>query len=246
MRRRLAVLLALMVILTGLSLSGDSEASATDTGVPDNQIASSVNQTDSLLSANATITIIRTTPPLPDDRIMKIVTGRGCGVVGETRDVNGDVLDTVLVTLYEEPAEMGDEPEDSDSSTIVGNVTKYANCPDDTGYYWQNATRYGYKSVDTRPRVDGGGMPPVRNPAYPDYIDLSTPELLNAGFTMNFVGDYGLVPKTVSKSYAMESINHWLYTPVDEYGTPQPDWQLSNWKAMQSVHFWQFPPMLGE
>jgi len=237
MRRRLTVLLALMVILTGLLLSGDSEASTTDTGIPDNEIASSVNQTDSPLSANATITIIRTTPPLPDDRIMKIVTVPGCGVVGETRDVNGDVLHTVLVTLYEIPAVW----EDGDSSSIVGDVARYANCPDDTGYYWQNATRYGYYPVDTRLQVDGGDMPPVRNPSYPDYIDLSTPELLFAGNVTNFVGDYGLVCKTVSMSYATESVNHWLFTPVDEYGTPQPDWKLSNWKAMQSVHCWQFP-----
>jgi hypothetical protein len=242
MKRRLTVLLALMVISTGLFLSGDSKASATDTGVPDNEITSSVNQSDSPLSANATVTTIMTTPPLPDDRIMKIVTVSGCGVVGETRDVNGNLLGTVLVTLYEIPAVW----EDDDSSTIVGNVTEYANCPDDTGYYWQKATRYGYYPVDTRPQVDGGDMPPVRNPAYPDYIDLSTPELLFAGNVTNFVGDYGLVCKTVSQSYAIESVNHWLFTPVDEYGTPQPDWKLSNWKAMQSVNSWQFPPMLGE
>ena len=176
------------------------------------------------------------TPPLPDDRIMKIVTARGCGVVGETRDVNGDVLHTVLVTLYEIPAVW----EDEDASSIVGDEARYQNCPDDTGYYWQKATRYGYHPVDTRPRVDGGDMPPFRNPSYPDYIDLSTPELLFAGNVTNFVGDYGLVCKTVSMSYAIESVNHWLFTPV-ENGTPQPDWKLSNWKAMQSVHFWQFP-----
>jgi len=239
MMKRLLVLLTLVVVIAGLFMTGDSKAS-------NNDITSSANQTDSPLSANATITIIMTTPPLPDDRIMKIVTVSGCGVVGETRDVNGDMLiiplDTVLVTLYETPAVW----EDDDSSTIVGNVTEYANCPDDTGYYWQKATRYGYYPVDTRPQVDGGDMPPVRNPAYPDYIDLSTPELLFAGNVTNFVGDYGLVCKTVSQSYAIESVNHWLFTPVDEYGTPQPDWKLSNWKAMQSVNSWQFPPMLGE
>ena len=243
MRRRLTVLLALMVILTGLLLSGisDSNRLVANSGVPDNEITSSVNQTDSPLSANATITIIRTTPPLPDDRItcdyQKIVTVPGCGVVGETRDVNGDLLHTVLVTLYETPAVW----EDDDPSSMVGNVTKYANCPDDTGYYWQKATRYGYHPVDTRPQVDGGDMPTLRNPSYPDYIDLSTPELLFAGNVTNFVGDYGLVCKTVSMSYATESVNHWLYTPIDEYGTPQPDWRLSSWKAMESVHSWQFP-----
>lgn len=195
--KRWATLLALIVILAGLLLSGDSRASM--------------------------------------GNYQKIVTVPGCGVVGETRDVNGDLLHTVLVTLYETPAVR----EDDDSSAMPG--ATYKNCPDDTGYYWQKATRYGYHPVDTRPQVDGGDMPPVRNPSYPDYIDLSTPELLFAGNVTNFVGDYGLVCKTDLMSYAVESVNHWLFTPVDEYGTPQPDWKLSNWKAMQSVHFWQFP-----
>jgi len=64
MTKGLAVFLALMVILTGLLLSGDSKASTTDTSIPNNEITSSVNQT---LSANATITIIMRTAPLPDE-----------------------------------------------------------------------------------------------------------------------------------------------------------------------------------
>ncbi|GAG35673.1 unnamed protein product, partial [marine sediment metagenome] len=48
-------------------LSGDSLATTADTSIPNNETASSVNQTDSPLSANATITIIMTTPPLPDE-----------------------------------------------------------------------------------------------------------------------------------------------------------------------------------
>jgi len=67
MTKSLAVLLALMVILTGLLMSGDSLATTADTGVPNNETASTVNQTDSPLSANATITIIMTTPPLPEE-----------------------------------------------------------------------------------------------------------------------------------------------------------------------------------
>ena len=67
MTRSLAVLLALMVILTGLLMSGDSLATTADTSVPNNETASSVNQTDSPLSANATITITMRTPPLPDE-----------------------------------------------------------------------------------------------------------------------------------------------------------------------------------
>jgi len=62
MTKSLVVLLALMVILTGLLLSGDSLATTTNTSIPDNEIASSVNQTDS-----ATLTITMITPPLPDE-----------------------------------------------------------------------------------------------------------------------------------------------------------------------------------
>lgn len=66
MMKSLAVLLALMVILTGLLLSGDSLATTADTNILDNEITSSVNQTDSSFSANATITTVMTTPPLPE------------------------------------------------------------------------------------------------------------------------------------------------------------------------------------
>jgi len=69
MTKSLVVLLALMVILTGLLLSGDSLATTADTTVPNNEITSNTNQTDSPLSANATITIIMTTPPLPREQV---------------------------------------------------------------------------------------------------------------------------------------------------------------------------------
>jgi len=171
----------------------------------------------------------------------KVVTVPGCEI-GETRDVNGDVLDTVMVNLYEDD----DVWEDNDSSSlvVVGNYTiaMYEDCADDTGTYYKIASKYCYYSVNTRPQLDGGSMPVSRNPAYPDYIDWSTPEKLAAGNVLNFVGDYGLVCKAASMSYAMESVNHMLFVPLGDDGiTPEPDWQLSNWKAMESVHSWQFP-----
>ena len=55
--KRLLILLTLVVVMIGLFMPWDSKAS-------NNEIASSVNQT---LSANATITIIMTTPPLPEE-----------------------------------------------------------------------------------------------------------------------------------------------------------------------------------
>jgi len=58
--KRLLVLLTLLVVMIGLFMPGDSKAS-------NNEITSTVNQTDSPFSANATITITMITPPLPDE-----------------------------------------------------------------------------------------------------------------------------------------------------------------------------------
>ena len=60
--RRLAVAIGLIAILTTLLISGDSLATTTDTGVLDNEITNSTNQTDS-----ATLTITMITPPLPEE-----------------------------------------------------------------------------------------------------------------------------------------------------------------------------------
>lgn len=63
-KRRLLILgLVLMVIVACLAVS-DSRASIADTSVPNNEITSSVNHTDS-----ATITITMTTAPLPDEEV---------------------------------------------------------------------------------------------------------------------------------------------------------------------------------
>ena len=67
MMKRLLILLTLVVVVAGLFMSGDSLATTADTSIPDNEITTSVNQTDIPLSANATITITMRTPPLPDE-----------------------------------------------------------------------------------------------------------------------------------------------------------------------------------
>jgi len=167
----------------------------------------------------------------------KIVTVPGCET-GETRDVVGDVLDTVTVNLWEDD----DVWEDQDTSSIVGTIAVYEDCADDTGMYYKVASKYCYYSLNTRPTGDGGTMPLSRNPAYPDYVDWSTPEKLAAGNVLNFVGDYGLICKAASMSYAMEAVNHMLFIPLGDDGiTLEPDWQLSGWKVTQVVHSWQFP-----
>jgi phosphate/sulfate permease len=60
MAKSLAVLLALMVILTGLLMPGDSLATTTDTSIPDNEMTNSTNH-------SATMTITMTTPPLTEE-----------------------------------------------------------------------------------------------------------------------------------------------------------------------------------
>jgi len=156
----------------------------------------------------------------------EVVVTVGGDIMGETRDVNADVLSNVNVTLYE-----GASVITSDTSTP--NYTMTVNA---TGDYWLHSGKDSYFDILTN------DMPPTsRNPYHPDYINLTTPELLAAGYTLDFEGDYGLVPIACTMSYAMESVNHWLYTPIDEDKNPHPEWQLSNWKAVNSVHSWQFP-----
>ena len=147
-------------------------------------------------------------------------------VGGEVRDVNGDLLSNVLVSLYEHG---GGFYEDDVASP------DYCIEVDQTGEYWLHASRYAYFTVDTN------AMPGTRNPWHEDYIDFTTAGLLAAGYTLDFEGDYGLVPKACNMSCAMTSVNHCLFVPIDGEGSPHPEWQLSSWKAMASIHSWQYP-----
>ena len=67
--KRLLVLGTFFVILICLFLSGisDTSASIANTNIPDNEVASSVNETENSNSASATIMITWTTAPLPDE-----------------------------------------------------------------------------------------------------------------------------------------------------------------------------------
>jgi hypothetical protein len=157
-----------------------------------------------------------------------LVTAPG-DIVGETRDVNANELSGVTITLYQDASGIT-----SDASTPNYTVTVNT-----TGEYWLSGSRDTYFTLDTN------AMPMPRNVYHPDYIDLTTLELLGAGYNLDFEGDYGLVPMNCTMSYAMTSVNHWLYTPIewidkDTY-LNHTEWQLSNWKAMESIHSWQFP-----
>ena len=137
-------------------------------------------------------------------------------VVGETRDVNANQLSDVNVTLYE------------DASEITGDTStpNYTITVNETGDYWLRTSKHRYFTLDTN------YLPPLE----PLYINLTTLELLAAGCAFDFEGNYGLIPTNCNMSYALTSVNLWLYWPMDH-----PEWGLSVWKAMQSVNSWQNP-----
>ena len=138
-------------------------------------------------------------------------------VIGETRDVNAAPLSDVVVTLLK----AGEGALTSDAST-----PDYSNTAYTTGMYWQVSTKALYYTINMT------GM--VMLPA--NWIDLSTPALLSVGKVFDFEGNYGLVPRACTMSYAMKSVNLWLFPP-----TAHPEWGISEWKAMDSIHSWQFP-----
>ena len=146
-------------------------------------------------------------------------------VIGETRDVNAAPLGDVDVTLNK----VAVGAVDSDAST-----PNYSNTAYTTGMYWQVATKALYYTINMT------GMVVLA----PNPIDLSTPALLAAGKVFDFEGNYGLVPRACTLSYAMKSVNLWLYPPAlnyDIYGTVIDSWGISEWKALDSIHSWQFP-----
>ena len=144
-------------------------------------------------------------------------------VVGETRDVNAGLLPDVKVTL-----ERGVAAIDSDESTPDYSIT----CWNTGNDYWLSGAKNRYFTLDTD--VIGGIA--GHNINHTQYMDLSTAALLVGGYTLDFEGDYGLVPMTCTMSYAMKSVNLWLFWPA-----ANNEWGLSIWKAMESVNSWQNP-----
>jgi len=138
-------------------------------------------------------------------------------VIGETRDVNAAPLSDVDVTLLKEA---------EGAVTYDASTPNYSNTAYRTGMYWEVSTKALYYTINMT------GM--VMLPA--NWIDLSTPALLVLGKVFDFEGNYGLVPRACDMTYAMKSVNLWLFPP-----TAHPEWGIAEWKAMDSIHSWQFP-----
>ena len=138
-------------------------------------------------------------------------------IVGETRDVNANPLADVEVSLYKEAV-----------GALISDIStpNFSVMVNETGEYWLLATRVRYYGVNI---TDMTMLPPC-------YINLTTPELLAAGYVFDFEGNYGLVPRACDMAYAMRSVNLWLFPP-----SGYPEWGIDEWKAMDSVHSWRYP-----
>jgi len=158
------------------------------------------------------------------DEYQMVITVPG-NVWGETRDVNANLLAEVNVMLLKEAEGYLRE----DAST-----PNYENTAYKTGMYWLHSTRVRYYEINITDMT-----------MLPDYwINLTTPELLAAGYVFDFEGNYGLVPRACDMSYAMKSVNLWLFPPAPEkdiYGRVINYWGIDEWKAMDSIHSWQYP-----
>jgi len=137
-------------------------------------------------------------------------------IVGETRDVNANELSDATVTLYKGSSDLG-----SDTST-----PNYAMEVNETGEYWLLASANRSYEINMTNMI-----------ILPDlYINLTTPELLAAGYTFDFEGNYGLVPRACDFSYVLKSVNLWKSPPVDH-----PEWGIAEWKVGDVINAWLYP-----
>ena len=138
-------------------------------------------------------------------------------IVGKTFDVNHNPLPDVDVALYLEGAGWLRSDVSTPNYTYIVNIT---------GEYWLQASKTKYYDISI---ID---MTHLED----KYINLTTPELLAAGNTFNFSGDYGLIPRSCNMSYAQASVNLWMMhaSLPEEVG-------LSPWKVNMVIATWQFP-----
>ena len=139
-------------------------------------------------------------------------------IVGETRDVNANELAGATVTLYKGSSGIG-----NDTST-----PNYSIGVNETGEYYLMANKTRYYEINT---TNGAQLPGCNFT-----INLTTPELLAAGYTFDFEGDYGLVPTNCNMSCALKSVNLWKSPPVEH-----PEWGIDEWKVGDVINAWLYP-----
>jgi hypothetical protein len=140
-------------------------------------------------------------------------------IVGETRDVNANELPDVDVRLYRTDAsKLGSDISTPDYSITVNKTGEY--------YLVANRTRYYELSTTNGTQLPGCNFT----------IDLTTPELLDAGNVIDFEGNLGLVPRACNFSYVLKSVNLWKSPPPDH-----PEWGIDEWKVTESIKSWLYP-----
>jgi len=140
-------------------------------------------------------------------------------IVGETREVNSAELPDVDVRLLL----VGPGYLRSDISTPL-----YVNTAWVTGTYWLTGNLTRFYELDIS---DG-----VMLPGADFTIGLTTQALLSAGYTFDFEGDYGLIPRACTMSYVLKCVNLWKIG-----SSANPEWDLSEWKAMDTANSWLYP-----
>jgi len=140
-------------------------------------------------------------------------------IVGETREVNSAELPDVDVRMHL----VGPGYLRSDISTPL-----YVNTAWVTGTYWLTGNLTRFYELDIS---DG-----VMLPGADFTIGLTTQALLAAGYTFDFEGDYGLIPRACTMSYVLKCVNLWKIG-----SSANPEWNLSEWKAMDTANSWLYP-----
>jgi hypothetical protein len=139
--------------------------------------------------------------------------------VGVTYEVNGAALSDVDVQM----SLVGPGYLRSDISS-----PQYDNKAWVTGTYWlvANKTRWFDLDISNATQLPGKSFT----------IGLTTPALLAAGKVVNFAGDYGLIPRAPSMSYALKSVNLWKMASLYP-----AEYRLSEWKVMDVCSAWLNP-----
>jgi parallel beta-helix repeat protein len=152
------------------------------------------------------------------DEYQMVITVPG-DIVGETREVNSAELPDVDVRLLL----VGPGYLRSDMST-----PDYVNTANVTGTYWLvgNLTRFYELDISDGVMLPGADFD----------IDLSTPALLAGGYSFDFEGNYGLIPRACTMSYALKCVNLWKIGCA-----ANPEYNLSEWKAMDVCSAWLYP-----
>ena len=128
----------------------------------------------------------------------------GTLIVGVMGEANCEVVPEATVTLYDGGGEV--------ATTVSGGDGSYKLSVPGTGDYDVTVSKTGYKDETHSINIGVAGQE----------------------YTVDMIGETGLVPKAATMAYVLECVNHWLYPPGDEC-------DLSMAKVLATVNAWLYP-----